>query len=64
MSSGKRAQVLASAAAITQVAALVLAGLAAEGETIVSPGYYINRGHSSVAARLTALGADIVEEPA
>jgi UDP-N-acetylglucosamine 1-carboxyvinyltransferase len=44
--------------------ALVLAGLAAEGETIVSPGYYINRGHSSVAARLTALGADIVEEPA
>jgi UDP-N-acetylglucosamine 1-carboxyvinyltransferase len=43
--------------------ALVLAGLAAEGETIVSPGYQINRGHASVAARLTALGADIVEEP-
>jgi UDP-N-acetylglucosamine 1-carboxyvinyltransferase len=42
--------------------ALVLAGLAAEGETVVSPGYPINRGHSSVAARLTTLGADITEE--
>ena len=42
--------------------ALILAGLAAEGETIVSPGYLIDRGHASVAARLTALGADIVEE--
>jgi UDP-N-acetylglucosamine 1-carboxyvinyltransferase len=44
--------------------ALVLAGLAAEGDTIVSPGYLINRGHCAVAARLTALGADIVEESA
>ena len=43
--------------------ALVLAGLAAEGETVVSPGYLIDRGHTAVAARLTALGADIVEEP-
>ena len=42
--------------------ALVLAGLAAEGETIVSPGYLIDRGHASVAARLTALGADITQE--
>ena len=41
---------------------LVLAGLAADGETVVSPGYQINRGHAAVAARLTALGADIVEE--
>ncbi len=41
---------------------LVLAGLAAEGETVVSPGYQIDRGHAAVAARLTALGADIVEE--
>jgi UDP-N-acetylglucosamine 1-carboxyvinyltransferase len=39
--------------------ALVLAGLAAEGETIVAPGYLIDRGHASVAARLTTLGADI-----
>jgi UDP-N-acetylglucosamine 1-carboxyvinyltransferase len=42
--------------------ALVLAGLAADGQTIVSPGYFIDRGHASIAARLTALGADIVEE--
>jgi UDP-N-acetylglucosamine 1-carboxyvinyltransferase len=42
--------------------ALVLAGLAAEGETVVSPGYLIDRGHASVAARLTALGADITQE--
>ena len=27
--------------------ALVLAGLAAEGETVVSPGYLIDRGHAS-----------------
>ena len=43
--------------------ALVLAGLAAEGETIVAPGYLIDRGHTNVASRLAALGADIVEEP-
>ena len=42
--------------------ALVLAGLAADGETIVAPGYPIDRGHAAVAARLTALGADIIEE--
>ena len=42
--------------------ALVLAGLAAEGETIVSPGYLIDRGHECVAARLTKLGADITAE--
>jgi UDP-N-acetylglucosamine 1-carboxyvinyltransferase len=39
--------------------ALILAGLAAEGETVVAPGYMIDRGHASVAARLTTLGADI-----
>ncbi len=39
--------------------ALILAGLAAEGETVVAPGYVIDRGHASVAARLTTLGADI-----
>jgi UDP-N-acetylglucosamine 1-carboxyvinyltransferase len=42
--------------------ALILAGLAAEGETVVAPGYPIDRGHASVASRLTTLGADIVEE--
>jgi len=39
--------------------ALILAGLAADGETVVAPGYMIDRGHASVAARLTTLGADI-----
>jgi UDP-N-acetylglucosamine 1-carboxyvinyltransferase len=43
--------------------ALVLAGLAAEGETVVSPGYLIDRGHADIAGRLSALGADIAIEP-
>jgi UDP-N-acetylglucosamine 1-carboxyvinyltransferase len=42
--------------------ALVLAGLAAEGETVVSPGYLIDRGHASVATRLATLGADVTAE--
>jgi UDP-N-acetylglucosamine 1-carboxyvinyltransferase len=42
--------------------ALVLAGLAADGETVVSPGYLIDRGHASVASRLATLGADVTEE--
>jgi len=39
--------------------ALVLAGLAAEGETQVMPGYPIDRGHAAIAQRFNALGADI-----
>jgi UDP-N-acetylglucosamine 1-carboxyvinyltransferase len=39
--------------------ALILAALAAEGETVISPGYLIDRGHASMAGRLTTLGADI-----
>ena len=39
--------------------ALILAGLAAEGETMVTPGYPIDRGHSAIAQRFSALGADI-----
>jgi UDP-N-acetylglucosamine 1-carboxyvinyltransferase len=43
--------------------ALILAGLAAEGETVVAPGYLIDRGHADIAGRLSALGADIrIEE--
>jgi len=42
--------------------ALILAGLAADGETIVAPGYLIDRGHASVASRLATLGADISSE--
>ena len=39
--------------------ALVLAGLAAEGETLVTPGYLIDRGHAAIAQRFNALGADV-----
>jgi UDP-N-acetylglucosamine 1-carboxyvinyltransferase len=39
--------------------ALILAGLVAEGETVVAPGYLIDRGHASMAARLATLGADV-----
>ncbi|GAA1073376.1 UDP-N-acetylglucosamine 1-carboxyvinyltransferase [Nocardiopsis composta] len=45
-------------------AALVLAGLVAEGETVVSPGYLVDRGHAQFADRLAALGADVVREVA
>jgi UDP-N-acetylglucosamine 1-carboxyvinyltransferase len=43
-------------------AALILAGLAAEGETVVSPGYLIDRGHATFAERLRVLGADVTAE--
>ena len=42
--------------------ALVLAGLAAEGETLIGAGEMIERGHSHIAGRLAALGADVVRE--
>jgi UDP-N-acetylglucosamine 1-carboxyvinyltransferase len=45
-------------------AALILAGLAAEGETVISNGYYIDRGHATVVERFSALGADIACEEA
>ncbi|PRY00984.1 UDP-N-acetylglucosamine 1-carboxyvinyltransferase [Allonocardiopsis opalescens] len=41
---------------------LVLAGLVAEGETVVAPGYLVDRGHAHLAERLSALGADITRE--
>src|SRR5438552_4662256 len=40
-------------------AALVLAGLVADGETMVQDGEHIERGYSDVAGRLRTLGADI-----
>jgi len=42
--------------------ALILAGLAADGETVVAPGYLIDRGHASIATRLATLGADVTTE--
>jgi len=38
---------------------LVLAGLAAEGETVVNRVYHLDRGYERVEARLAACGADI-----
>lgn len=40
-------------------AALVMAGLVAEGETKVSDIYHIDRGYSDLVEKLTGLGADI-----
>jgi UDP-N-acetylglucosamine 1-carboxyvinyltransferase len=40
-------------------AALVLAGLAADGETIVHDGEHIERGYPDLAGRLRPLGADV-----
>jgi UDP-N-acetylglucosamine 1-carboxyvinyltransferase len=42
--------------------ALVLAGLAAEGETTIDSGYLIDRGHADLARRMQALGADVVRQ--
>jgi UDP-N-acetylglucosamine 1-carboxyvinyltransferase len=42
---------------------LVLAGLAAEGETIVNRVYHLDRGYERVEAKLAAVGADIERQP-
>ncbi|MFM8971694.1 MAG: UDP-N-acetylglucosamine 1-carboxyvinyltransferase, partial [Actinomycetota bacterium] len=44
-------------------AALVLAGLVAEGETVVHEGEHIDRGYPDLAGRLRALGADVTRVP-
>ena len=43
-------------------AALILAGLAAEGETVLYGREYINRGYEDIAGDLQALGAHIIYE--
>ena len=43
-------------------AALVLAGLRAEGETIISNVKYIDRGYEAIEQKLSALGADVVRK--
>jgi UDP-N-acetylglucosamine 1-carboxyvinyltransferase len=40
-------------------AALVLAGLAADGDTVVLDPFHVDRGYSNLAASLCALGADV-----
>ena len=44
-------------------AALVLAGLAAEGETVVTDGFHIERGYEDFAGKLRSLGADVTHHP-
>jgi UDP-N-acetylglucosamine 1-carboxyvinyltransferase len=40
-------------------AALVLAGLVADGETVVSSAYHVERGYEGLAGKLRSLGADV-----
>jgi UDP-N-acetylglucosamine 1-carboxyvinyltransferase len=42
--------------------ALVLAGLAAAGETVIDSGYLIDRGHADLAQRMQSLGAEVERE--
>ncbi|RIQ37844.1 UDP-N-acetylglucosamine 1-carboxyvinyltransferase [Jiangella rhizosphaerae] len=44
-------------------AGLVLAGLLAEGETLVSAVHHIDRGYPDFVGQLRSLGADVVREP-
>lgn len=44
-------------------AGLVLAGLCAEGETLVSAVHHIDRGYPDLVGQLNALGAEVVREP-
>jgi len=45
-------------------ASLVLAGLIAEGETVVSRVYHIDRGYERIEEKLASCGADIERLPA
>jgi UDP-N-acetylglucosamine 1-carboxyvinyltransferase len=44
-------------------AGLVLAGLAAEGETLVDRIYHVDRGYERIEEKLRQLGADIKRVP-
>ena len=44
-------------------ASLILAGLAAEGETIVNRIYHLDRGYENLEEKLRSLGADIMRRP-
>jgi UDP-N-acetylglucosamine 1-carboxyvinyltransferase len=40
-------------------ACLVVAGLAAEGETVVAEAHHLDRGYEDLVGKLTAVGADV-----
>jgi UDP-N-acetylglucosamine 1-carboxyvinyltransferase len=44
-------------------ASLILAGLVAEGETVVDRIYHIDRGYERIEEKLSYLGADITRLP-
>jgi len=44
-------------------ASLVIAGLVAEGETVVDRIYHIDRGYECIEEKLQSLGADIRRQP-
>ena len=46
-----------------RIAGLVLAGLAADGDTIVDRIYHVDRGYERLEEKLRQLGADIRREP-
>jgi UDP-N-acetylglucosamine 1-carboxyvinyltransferase len=45
-------------------ASLVLAGLVAQGETVINRVYHIDRGYERIEEKLAACGADIERVPA
>ncbi|RTR25652.1 UDP-N-acetylglucosamine 1-carboxyvinyltransferase [Deinococcus radiophilus] len=45
-------------------AALFIAGLTAEGETVIDGVEYLNRGYENLAARLRSIGADVYQDEA
>ena len=47
------------AAPLGLLLALVVAGLAAEGETLVGDAHHVARGYEDLVGRLASLGADI-----
>jgi len=55
------AQVIASD--LRASASLVLAGLAAQGETVIDRVYHIDRGYDRIEAKLAAVGARIRRVP-
>ena len=40
-------------------ASLVVAGLAAEGDTVISAAHHIDRGYENIVGKLASVGADI-----
>ena len=50
---------LLAAALVLVLAALVVAGLAADGETVVADAHHVERGYQDLVGNLARLGADI-----